>query len=462
MARSRTPEARLGARLSLLATDRPRLLVAVSGGLDSMALLDLLARRPGLVLHAAHVDYRLRGSQSDLDRRAVERRCDELGVRVAIRRATDEEVGWLRAATTQARARELRYAFFREVLEREGLDWIVTAHHRDDQLETFFLKLMRGAGPGGLGGMAPLDPVRRLFRPLLDVGRDELENYVRERGLRYRQDRTNLSPRYDRNRVRHELIPVLTRIFGAGALEAIPRAMELLRDESAHLASLLAREGPALEVTPGGDLALEVEGLLRLGPVLARRAVMTALTRLLPSDTPDLSRVRVESVLSLASRSRPGRRLAFAGLEVLRERGRLVMRRARASASEERGPWPLAFEGETVLSELGVRAVATLLDGPPEPFSAGVLQADAASVQPPLVVRPPRKGDRIAPLGMGGSTVSVARHLSSRGLGVEARSRVLVVEDAAGPIWLAGHVVSHRVQTRSGTRRLWRLRLGPC
>ena len=185
-----------------------RALLLLSGGADSMALLSLVRaadRRLGLGLQfaALHVDYGLRGADSDRDRLIVERGCREAGLPLHVERLR----GGLAGRDFQARAREQRYGRARELAAEHGYDVLVTAHNRDDQAETILYRLAKYASPRGLAGMRPRDG--DLARPLLSLGAAEIREYCRAAGIEYGEDVTNAAPLYARNVLRLEVLPRL-------------------------------------------------------------------------------------------------------------------------------------------------------------------------------------------------------------------------------------------------------------
>lgn len=198
---------------SKLLTPGKRMLIAVSGGLDSTVLCHLMVRLRermewGLVL--GHVNYRKRGADSDADEAFVR----DLGARHGLKTIVDRDFIPRSPGNFQDQARVYRYRLLREWAEQEGLDAICTAHHRDDQIETILHRLLRGAGARGLGGMQAVVAFNKiaLVRPLLPFSKGQLEAYARQGGLAYRDDASNRSPAYLRNRIRSELIPLLREL----------------------------------------------------------------------------------------------------------------------------------------------------------------------------------------------------------------------------------------------------------
>lgn len=209
-----------------------KLLIGLSGGADSVALLRLLAEvrdGRGLTLCAVHVNHGLRGAESDGDEAFCRELCRTWSVPLTVRRLSLPE------NASENRCREARYAAFREALAESGCEALVLAHHREDQAETLLMRLLRGSGLRGLCGMEPDTAAEgaRILRPLLGFSREELREALREAEQPWREDSSNRSDRYLRNRVRHELLPLMEEL-APGAPERIARTASLLRaDEHA-------------------------------------------------------------------------------------------------------------------------------------------------------------------------------------------------------------------------------------
>jgi tRNA(Ile)-lysidine synthase len=286
--------------------------VGLSGGADSVALTDALAalrRRRGFRLVAAHLDHGLRpGSADDAD--FCEELCRRLDVPFRrggadVRARAARERGGLEQA-----ARRERYGFLRRVRDEEGAGAIAVAHTRDDQAETLLLRLLRGAGATGLAGMRPRKG--DLLRPLLAVPREEVLAHLRERGLAWCEDPSNVDPAHRRNRVRHELLPYLEERFNPGIRAALARTAGLLADEAAHvhqeaeaLLALVARED-------GRALVLARAPLAGAPTAVARAAIRQALAR--AGGLAQVGALHVERILQLARAKAPsGRRLPLPG-----------------------------------------------------------------------------------------------------------------------------------------------------
>jgi tRNA(Ile)-lysidine synthase len=215
-------------------------LVAVSGGLDSMTLLHVLhalSSRHGWHLTVAHFNHRLRGRSSDADERLVRQVAARLKLRVVVGREEVKSFAKKSKLSLEMAARKLRHEFLARAARERKIRVVALAHHADDQVELFFLRLLRGAGGEGLAGMkwrspSPVDPKIMLIRPLLDATREELRQFARQNKIPFREDATNTHLEMPRNRVRNELLPLLRRRYQPALTKAVLRLMEITGAEA--------------------------------------------------------------------------------------------------------------------------------------------------------------------------------------------------------------------------------------
>lgn len=298
----------------------------MSGGVDSVVMLHglhRLAEELGLRLAVGHVHHGLRGAEADRDRDFVAGLAAELGVAFLEARvdprAAREGGSSRERPTVQEAARALRYAAFESLRVRAGAEVVCTAHHRDDQAETVLLRLLRGTGPDGLGGIPERSPDGRVVRPLLGVGREQILEWAGRQGLAYREDTSNSCPAYTRNRIRRDLLPLL-REFNPQVLRVLSDLAEAQRRDAEWIAGEVARvAGDRLapcRCCPGG---LEMRGLGDLPEALARRVAREALRR--AGGGREVSRRHLERVLGFLAGARPGARLELPPRLRLERRG---------------------------------------------------------------------------------------------------------------------------------------------
>ena len=308
-----------------LVPDGTRVLAAVSGGADSVALLHLLhefAGRRAVGVQVAHLDHGLRrGSRTD--RRFVEQLARQLELPcIAARR----EVSALRRKdeSPEEAARRVRWDFLNETAARAGCKRIATGHTLDDQAETILMRLVRGAGATALSGMSESGP-GRVVRPLLAIEREALRSYLDRRGLSFREDPTNRNLRFDRNRVRRVVLPLLADNLNPRAAKHLVHAARRFREDALHLDSLAEAAFEELSRRDrSGRLVLDAERLAGLSPAVAKRLARLALRRA-GSDARRISALHIDGLLDLARGGR-GRRLHLPSrIEARRERGRIVV-----------------------------------------------------------------------------------------------------------------------------------------
>jgi len=275
-----------------------RLLVGVSGGSDSVALALLLvelARHDGFdVVSLAHLNHRLRPG-AGRDEAFCRALAGRLGLPVAVEAIDVAGYAASQRLSLEDAARRLRYEFLHRAAEAAGADRIAVGHTRDDQAETFLLKLVRGAGLTGLGGVYPRRGV--VVRPLLDVGRAELRAYLEARGETWVEDESNEDVANPRNRIRHRVLPELDRACGARAVPAIARAASLVREDDQWLDELSRRRFEVLVRRGAEGLEIDAVALGAEPAPLRRRIVLKALRAAVPDREVGLA--HVEAVLEL-------------------------------------------------------------------------------------------------------------------------------------------------------------------
>lgn len=242
-------------------------LIGVSGGRDSVMLLHLLAGR-GHRLIVCHLDHGLR-AESREEARFLEKVALGLGCEFVGKRENVAARAKRMKCSIETAAREARFAFFAKVARERGVRRLFLAHHADDQVETFLFNLLRGSGAAGLAAMraSSMRGDLEIVRPLLGVWREEIDAYIAEHGLEFCEDASNADPRHTRNRVRHEIVPMLTKSYGREVRGALLRSAEILREEDAFLSALP-------ELTVADSLELSVKEMRALPLAIQRRVLL--------------------------------------------------------------------------------------------------------------------------------------------------------------------------------------------
>ncbi|MGX7666348.1 tRNA lysidine(34) synthetase TilS [Flavobacterium pedocola] len=205
-----------------------KLLLAVSGGIDSMVLLSLF-KQSGFDIAVAHCNFNLRGEESDGDENFVKTICRNSGIIFFVKHSDTKTYADSHKLSIQLAARQLRYEWFGELMENEGFDYLLTAHHLDDSLETFLINLTRGTGLEGLTGIPQQN--EKIVRPLLIFSREEIESYAKENAVKWREDSSNASDKYLRNKLRHDVVPVLKEL-NPNLLHSFQQTLENLQQSN--------------------------------------------------------------------------------------------------------------------------------------------------------------------------------------------------------------------------------------
>ena len=442
------------------------LLVAVSGGPDSVALLAVLASlAPAwrLRLSVLHVNYGLRGEESEEDERFVSRLCAGLGVplvceRVDLRQAEGLSTG----LSLQARAREIRYAALRRTATALGAEKIALGHTADDQAETLLMWMLRGSGAAGLAGIRPLRE-GLYVRPLLGVSRAGVLAYLKAKGLAFRTDSSNAKPLYLRNRVRHELVPLLKQ-FNPAVVDALTRQAAILREEDLCLEQwALEWITRRVQRSAGRTMTVPRTDLLGLPVALQRRVVREVARQVAGSDHGPAFGA-AEAVLEKVVQGLSGSSLALRGARVTREYDAIkfcVGRGARVSAGRVESDQDRTIEvshipSTTVWPVTGqVIRLRVMAAGANEvPHGRQAAQFDAERFTHRLMLRSWKPGDVFHPQGMGGRRKKVQDYFCDIKLPRSRRAAVPMLVAPEGILWIAGYRTDHRFCMTPSTRRI--------
>jgi len=434
-------------------------LVAVSGGPDSVALLHILfgvRDEFGLRLHVAHLNHMLRGEQGARDARFVTElatrlhlpcTCEERDVRAFQKRSANSSL--------EDAARQVRYQFLNETADRAGATRIALGHMADDQAETVLLHLVRGTGLSGLRGMLPVRG--RIIRPLLLVRRDEITAFLEAEGIAYCTDETNVERQFARNKIRQDVIPLLQREFNPRVVDSIVRSAQVVRSAELWAQIELARSFDRLVLERDETRLRFSAKALMDSPMMLRRLAIRRAIRECSALTLNLGLAHVEATEALLFLdSRRGRISLPEGLVAERDGGHLEIRRESVKKTDEKWSFTVEIPGTyripgsdqsitfEILSERGDSS------GPPQTESQEAF-LDWGRVTGDLVIRNRRPGDRFHPLGAPGS-----RKLKDFFIDIKVpqpdRDRVPLLVDDEGVICVLEYVIAERVRVRPETR----------
>lgn len=443
----------------------PILGVAVSGGPDSVALLHALyALKPSLPISSlivVHYDHGLRGEDSSADRRFVEELAAGLGCAVVVGAGDVRRVQRDHRISLEMAARLCRRAFYLEAMRGQNIRRLALGHTADDQAEEVLLRLCRGTGPGGLRGMRA-ETAEGFVRPLLWASRAEILDYLKEKGRPFREDATNREGFCQRNRLRHEVMPLLEKIFHPRVRRVLCRHADLAaEDEDFWDRQVDGAWGRVAIVEQSDQVVLDASEMKALPGALSSRVFLRALQKI---DFPSgIFAVHVKALERLLHRAPSGRELTLpAGLRALREGSRIVLTRRGEEAPTEESremPGPGCYGLPRFQAELTIHETRFHADmiGDRDPWTVVL---DAEAVLWPLKVRTFQPGDRFRPLGGPGSK-KLQDFFTDAKVPRTARRRVPLVCDREKICWVVGYRLDDRVKVTDRTRATLKMRWRP-
>jgi tRNA(Ile)-lysidine synthase len=419
-----------------------RVLVALSGGPDSVALLHVLQtleRRGHLIVAgAAHFNHQLRGAEADADEVFCRELAASVRVPIIVGRGDVRRMAAESGRSIEDAARTARYSFLNGAAASFAAAAIAVGHSLEDQAETFLLRLIRGAGPAGLSGVRPRAGI--VIRPLLEISRADLRAYAAEHGLAFREDSSNADVGIPRNRVRLELLPHLQQ-FSPAIAETLARQAAVARADDEFLEAAAIESAPLIVLQEDNGVALDAAALAALHPALASRVARTALQAAAPGRF--IGFQHVDDLLDLTRRG-DGSAVALPGLVATRRGARIELGGAPAVPFANSFSVPLSIPGEVEAAGWNVSADCPK-SGTLQPLVArghSVVVA-AEPLRYPLAVRSRRPGDRFKPIGMGGRGRKLQDFLVDRKIARADRDALpLVVDREDRIVWVVGQSVA--------------------
>jgi len=428
-------------------------LVAVSGGPDSVCLLDALVSL-GCSVEVAHLDHRTRAGDSRLDAEFVRDMAQRLGLPFHLESRPVEDEARGSGQSFEAYARHVRYEFLRRTAQARNCHVVATGHNADDVAETVLMRLVRGASPSGLAGIPPVGEYNgaRIIRPLIECRRSHILDYLKERNIPFRTDSTNTDTRYLRNRVRHELLPLL-ETYNSNVRDALLRLADLQRQDAAFLDAHAAK---AYAHCVQDDHAIKRDRFRDLHPALQSRVVLVLAWK----QCVDCPSERVAAAMDFVCNGGTGLRFDVGqGVSLVNGRDETSLVTGTVEMSDDE--IALAVPGTT--DAFGRRFVVCLppVYGGTEGGKGASLREycsptrqlfDADAAGDHLVVRCWRPGDAFSPLGMSGSK-KVGDYFTDVGVPVWERAQTPLLVGDKGILWVVGHAVSKVAAVTPQTKR---------
>ena len=443
-----------------------KVVVAVSGGPDSVCLLHILLGlrdKPGVTLHVAHLNHQLRGDESDADASYVTDLAQRLGLPATVEKRDVKAYQRSKRLSLEEAAREVRYNFLADVARATGAEAVAVGHTLDDHIETILMHLIRGSGTRGLRGLQPSSQwhsgkaALNVIRPLLEVSREETVAYCHRHRLKPRLDTSNLSLSPLRNRIRQQLIPLL-QSYNPQVGDALLRTARIASDDLAALEEVALELGGNIVTEQERTVILDRERFIKLPPALQRHLLRAAMEKLV-GNLMDIESRHIEEVMT--SLHKPAGKIITLpdGLVFAIEYDRYLLGRDPAALS----PFPdikeehnLKIPGATALP--GWRVMADIIDRKQvsDDGDSYTARFDLDRTGDKLTVRPRRPGDRFQPLGMS-QPKKLNEFMIDRKIPRAWRRRVPIVCSPEQIIWVAGWHIDERVKITEGTRQVLRL-----
>ena len=445
-------------------------LIAVSGGADSVALLrvlDMLSNEYQLGLTIAHLNHGLRGGEADEDESFVRHLSNEMGIDFIAKRVDIRALQMGKGRSLEEIAREERYKFLEETAQSYGAGKIATGHHSDDHAETIILNLIRGSGLEGLKGIPPVRN-QRIIRPLLRVTTREIHTFLQQEALPHVKDSSNVDLIFLRNKIRHQLLPELAAHYNPRIAKTLCKTAEIIRRDDHYLQSVVQAILLKWGIVPGrSENLLPLNEFNDLHEALRARIIKCLLESFTPCKT-GIGYQHVDAVLKLCLSAGKRARSLDLPYKIGIEKSANILRINKMSARSARPfdrNWnrklPEFLYDIAVPSVVDINPIARAIcfDFVPPPDlklikkSPHIGYFDYDKISPPLILRSSKPGDRIAPLGMLG-TKKLQDYYVDKKIPLSLRCEIPLLVDAGSVIWIAGQTISERVKIGRQTKKV--------
>ncbi len=417
-----------------------KVIVACSGGVDSI-LLAHLCYQSGIDLALAHCNFKLRGSESDEDESFVRDLATALSIPVFVKHLEAETYGNVKQLSIQMAARELRYNWFHSLIEAHPYDYVLTAHHADDNLETFLINLSRGTGIEGLTGIPPVNG--HYLRPLLPFSRNELVTYAKANQIDWREDSSNRQTKYLRNKLRHDVIPILKEINPA-ILANFKKTVRYLHDSATMINDTVKKIQKELFEYSSEDQSVIKISIAKLQALGDTQVYLHALFK-------EFGFTAWKDVLRLLD-SQSGKYVSSATHRLVKDRENLLLGPVTDIAQKQSYQ---IFEGESavILPEqiLKLKKVSTI-----EEVGANTIYVPADSLHYPLEIRRWEQGDVFYPLGMKGKK-KLSKYFKDQKLSLLDKEKVWVLCSNDQIVWVLGYRADERFRVVPDNKKILKI-----
>lgn len=428
-----------------------KIILAVSGGLDSMAMASLFvqakkyfAQSPyglaGFDFSVAHCNFHLRAAASDADAALVKEWCAAHEVQYYVRDFDTKAIIATEGGSTQLVARQLRYDWFEALRKEIGYDCIATAHHQQDSVETLLMNFFKGTGMAGLHGILPEQ--KRIIRPVLSFTKEQLKVYAVQAGLEWREDASNEKDDYLRNKVRHHLLPQVQKIFPNAQQSLFDNTLRFAEAEALYRQSI-ERYRKKLLMQSGKDWRIPLRKLVHCQPLATITYELLKPFGLTPAQVPDVMRMM---------QSTSGHYIPMAEYRLIKDRNFFIITARKTEDSSH----ILIEEGQDLIQ--GPHFSIQIKSAKALPVATQIapndLYLDADKLTFPLILRPWKEGDYFYPFGMGMKKKKVKKILIDAKIPLHEKEHIWVLEDSKKVVWVCGLRSDERYKVHSGAQKI--------
>lgn len=440
-----------------------RVLIGVSGGPDSVALLHLLYKLKDeykLDLFVAHLNHGLRGDESERDEKFVKKLCKQLKTGCFIKRLKKGELKKTKGVSLEETARRLRYRYFELLAKKYKCNRIALGHTADDQAETVLMRFIRGSGLRGLGGIPPVRKNGLIIRPLIDVWRREIEEYLEKEGIPFVMDSTNLNSVFLRNRFRHELIPYIEKNFNPNIKECLVRMGEIFRKDEELLRKFISSEKDIYEIKEDG-VKINLKKFETLSEPEQLRIIRSAIEEF-RGDLRHFDMVHFYEILNMAKTQKPNQKKELPGnLMAIKEYRILKILHNKKKKLNKKIKVKLKINGRTSIPALDFVVDSKIIDRNKiktlkVPEKIALLDYD--KLEKPLFFRTYEHGDRFIPFGSHGSKKLKDFFIDLK-IPLEERYRIPVLVSKNIIVWVAGLRIDDRFKVTEETKKILKLKI---
>lgn len=436
-----------------------RVIVACSGGPDSVALLYLLNQikeKYNLKLFVAHINHKLRGKESDKDEKFVKSLAQQLNLRYYAKSFDIKRIAKIEKLSIEECARKVRYDYLNKLASRIKANKIALGHNADDQAETVLMRLIRGAGGLGLSGIPAVSG--KMIRPLLDLKREKIEEFLKGNKLLFRIDSSNLRRDYLRNRIRLELLPYLKKNYNPKIIETLNRTSSILSAQKDYLINETSKIFDKITKRDEKKISLDLGKLFNYDLSLRREIVRLAIEKI-GGGVFRANFETVEKILDLAREKKNGRRI-YINKSLLAEASSAHLNLHQVE--KKKRALPIVFPGITSSIKFDLRLDSEIiakrnLKGKPYSDDPMTALLDWEKLKPPFVLRIAKTGDRFKPLGMKGSK-SIKDFLTDLKVPRYEKERVLVLTSAGKIAWIPGYRIGDGFKVTESTKKVLKIK----